>query len=160
MKHINTVFILLTIFCFQKISYGQENSMEFEITFCQLVFPGPNPVYQYIISQKYLSVNEIYFPQNASVDQKIKRKLFRKKLNQIQRDSIFTILNSIEIENLENEYVNAVLDGVIWYFSFTDSKVRKYIKIDNYYLEELNTLLVFINRQLPEKRQYIFFQVL
>jgi hypothetical protein len=116
-----------------------------KISIEQLVLPEGKPIIKYEINRRYLTIY------------KSKTEIFSRKLNRVQIDSLNLLIEKIDLTKINNYYSSGYLDGVVWTFNFESKESLKTIRLDNYYLPELGSLVEYLNRQLPNKRRYITF---
>jgi len=124
------------------ISQDSLNS-RIKISIEQLVLLEGKPIIKYEINRRYLTIY------------KSKIEVLSKKLNRGQIDSLNLIINKINLTKINNYYSSGYLDGVVWTFNFESKGSLKTIILDNYYLPEFDSLVEYLNRQLPKKRRYI-----
>jgi hypothetical protein len=146
--------LLISIFLLPAILYGQNKQNEvkdFKVKIRQQILPGPNPDYIYKLSDKRI---KIYKSRSG-----FKYMLFSERFNKSQRDSIRLIVHNAKVNNLYHSYYSGVIDGIGWIYNFKINNRSKEIILNNYYLKELGDIVDFVNRQIPENKVCISFDI-
>ena len=161
MKQQTLVYIVLFLGIFSTGNILGQSRIETEYTFSikQTMLPDPNPEYEYVITNGQLTIYEININWKKEHPIEKKKKIYRTRLSENQLKSLDSILVKINIESLDSSYSNPILDGVYWTFDFKINDKRKKVILDNYYLKRLDVLLEYINKQIPEKKRWISFEI-
>ena len=102
-------------------------------------------------------ISEYKYDNNKLVILENSKKIKQIKIDEIQSDDLARIIESINIDSLQERYTreNIIFDGVNRTFIFEKDNKQKKVFLDNYYLEELDELLRFINNKIPEQKKLI-----
>ena len=150
MRKVFSIYFL--IFLFQASVFGQLTTMD-SFSIKQTILPGISPQYKYVFENNQLTIYKTKHSivKNGIID----KKLYRMNFSDRQSDSLDSILINLTIESLDTLYSKPVLDGVLWTFEFQLEKEKKRVVLDNYYHAKLDSLLTYLNKQLPEKWRLI-----
>ena len=86
-----------------------------------------------------------------------KKLIYSKKLKSADTDSIVNHINLSSIQGLNNTYSGNWIDGINWTVTIILDKFEKEIFLENYYLPEIDEVLLELNRRLPDKYRQINF---
>ena len=125
----------------------------------QTILPG-GTTDEYIYNEGTLTVNKITLKWNDDKLKESKSVALSVKIKDAQKLILDSIINDININTLDSLYSNPVIDGVYWIFNFKINNEVIKVQLDNYYLEQLDKLLIFINKILPTENRYITFNTL
>jgi len=125
----------------------------------QTVLPGANPEFEYAYENDKLTIFKIQGVEKKGEYIKKKKRIYSTHFNEGEIESLDSILTLININKLDSNYSNASLDGIYWSFIFQQGDKRRIIVLDNYYLEELDLLLAYLNKQLPQKMRLISLKI-
>ena len=147
-----TAFLILPIIALS----GQSKPKDcIDISILQRSFPGPNSDIEYRITGKKIVIRKI---EDWNKDWKNKEILYIGFMNKKIADSLCSMINSGQIDSLDDSYSSQWLDGMQWKFSFNTAILNKEVVLSNYYLKELGDILDLINEEIPKKRRYISFE--
>jgi len=144
--------ICFLIFLFQANIFGQRTTVD-SFSIKQTILPEASPQFKYVFEKNTLTVYQTKYSRIKK--DLIDKKLYRMKLSDRQIDSLNSILINLAIESLDTLYSKPMLDGVFWTFEFQLKKGKKKVVLDNYYHAKLDGLLIYLNKQLPEKWRLI-----
>ena len=137
MRNIFTILLLLLAnFCF-----GQS---DFTFSIKQVCLPGAS-----FRNYKFDGKNLIVIKNSKRIE---KRKLYQSEINQID-----SVIKTIRLDTLKEKYSRFMFDGVHRTFIFNLNGTKKEIKLDNYYLKNLDIFLHKINSYLKKKNRIISF---
>lgn len=113
------------------------------------------------------SIKQVSFPSghysNYEFDGKILiatengQKIEKRELNQAEIKQIDSVIKEIRLDTLKENYSRPVYDGVHTTFSFYINGTKKEIRLNNYYLVNLDILVRLVNDYLKEKNRIISF---
>jgi len=151
------IFLLIIFACIP--ANCQENKSNcLYIYFIQRILPGPNPDVVYQLSDNKLSI------YHADIYKKVrirnKKLIYSKRLKSAEIDSIVNHINLYSIQGLNNTYSGNWFDGINWTVTIKLDKFEKEIFLDNYYLPEIDKVLLELNKRLPDKYRQITFDYL
>ena len=147
--------ILIVIFYHLTISSYSQAVLKIEIE--QIVLPGPNHIIKYNIQNKHLNVYQIKTHYRDTLEIKNNTKIYSLALNTEQIDSLKIIVEKILNANLNSRYSTEMLDGITLKFEITFNNITKKFVLENYNAPIFDSLLSYINRQLPKKKRVISF---
>jgi len=127
-----------------EVKSQNENLFCEEFNISQTILPGGDD-YEY----KYKNNTLLIIENNKSI--------YKQEFNKNQISSIDSIIKNINVLSIDSVYSRFVLDGTYWTFMFKSHGIKKEILLSNYYHAKLDTLLRYINRQIPTNKQYVSF---
>jgi hypothetical protein len=121
--------------------YGQKN-LNFRIQ--QIGLPGGYES-EYLYNGRQLTIK------------RNNKKIQNLKLSESESKALDSLLKTIQVQHLQDKYSRAVIDGVVWIFTFKTDSFTKEIFLNNYYQDTLDVLVRHLNFLIPQKNQYISF---
>jgi hypothetical protein len=156
---IHIAFILTLILNWEILYSQNEIKIDNEIKITQTLLPGGNPKFQYEVNNRLLIVEKINVKWDDNQYVEKSKRIFRRKLTNDQINEIDSIIKNADLDNLDSTYYSAVMDGVIWIYDFKWGETSKKIELGNYYLDNLDQILTYINNLLPENKRFISFEI-
>jgi len=141
--------------------YSQTNRNDsLKVSITQTISSGPNQVYNYLLKNDSLFVLETKdgFYGNNYYGYKTTT-IFRKQIPKADFGDLYAILDSIFLSKIDSVYSQDLDDGVAWDFEIVYKKTTIKTYLSNYYIPELDKLLMFLNSELPTNSQMISFEV-
>jgi len=121
----------------------------------QRILPGPNPDVVYQLSDNKLNIYHIDIWKKFKIGNK--KLIYNKRLESAEIDSIVKHINISRIQELNNTYSGQWIDGINWTVTIKLDRFEKEIFLNNYYLPEIDEVLLELNRRLPDKYRQISF---
>jgi hypothetical protein len=160
-KFISRIFLFFGLICLTLgVAYGQTtNNKIIEFVIKQTVLPGSSLGYEYHYKAGVLSAyrNTTVWRGEDYVGKS--KRIYKKKLSKNNIRLLDSIIYNLDVLSFDSSYSTPTIDGVYWEFLFYFNGKFKKVDLDNYYLKELDVLLVFVNQQLPKKKRYINFDI-
>ncbi len=119
--------------------------------------PSPNPDLIYEIKHHRIRVIKIVEGNWFTICHR--RYLYSYRLSENFVDSLRLSIQEQDLMHLDSSYASSVMDGVSWTLVIQDGTHKKTIFLENYYLSQLDTILLKINGAIPSRYRLINFNL-
>jgi hypothetical protein len=151
----NILVFLLIIYAYIPANCQENKTNKLYIYFRQRILPGPNPDVVYQLSDNKLNIYHVDIWKKFKIGNK--KPIYSKRLKSAEIDSIVYHLNISSIQELNNTYSGQWIDGINWTVTIKLDKFEKEIFLNNYYLPEIDEVLLELNSRLPDEYRQISF---
>jgi len=154
MHRIIFVFLLI-VFAYIPANCQENKTNNLYIYFMQRILPGPNPDVVYQLSDNKLNIYHIDIWKKFKIGNK--KLIYSNRLKSAEIDSIVNHINISSIQVLNNTYSGKWIDGINWTVIIKYGGFEKEIFLNNYYLPEIDEVLLELNKRLPDEYRQISF---